>query len=95
MTGLRNVLLAVLLLGSGGLVSTVAYAHEKGDQADIALLRDAAAALKQSRPDLAQALRAFADRETNEVEESAEGDEKEELGDADEPQEARGEPVKR
>ncbi len=95
MTGLRSVLLAVWLLGSSALVSTVAVANEQQDQADVTLLRDAAAALKQSHPDLAQALSAFADRETKELdEESEDGSEKEELGEQDEPQEERSENMK-
>ena len=95
MTGLRRVLLAVLLLGASALVSTGAFAHEKQDQADVQLLRDAAAALRQSHPDLAQGLSQYADMEAKEWDtETEEEREKEEVGEKAEPQEEQREHVK-
>ena len=95
MTGLRRVLLVALLLGASALVSTGAFAHEKQDQADVKLLRDAAAALRQSHPDLAQGLSEYADREAKELdEETEEESEQEEVGEKAEPQEEQRENAK-
>ncbi len=79
MIGLRNITLVALLLGASALVSTGVSAHEKQDAADVKLLRDAATALQQSRPDLAQGLSKLADEEFKELNnESKEESEKEE-----------------
>ena len=95
---LRRVVVGVLLMGSMVFLSTAAFAHEKQTQQDIEdikLLRDAAAVLQQSRPDLAKGLSNYADREAGESDEmTEEQDEKEEMGEMAEPKEERGEHTK-
>ena len=73
MTWLRAGLLAALLWGCSALVPTGVCAHEEDTQEDIQLLHDAAAALQQSHPDLAERLNQYADREARQLDE-AEGE---------------------
>ncbi len=88
----RRSMMGVGVLGSMAVLSAVACAHEEHTQADITLLREAAAVLKASRPDLAQGLSTYADREANEWDEmNKEQQEKEEVGEQREPQDEQGE----
>ena len=70
---MRRMLLAVTL-GCGLWTARDAFAHDPEHEPDIRMLREAAAALKPSRPDLAQRLSEYADHEA-EREEEEEGDE--------------------
>ena len=65
---LRRMGLAVLL-ACGHWMAADAFAHDPEQEPDIRLLRDAAAALTTSRPDLAHALTDYADREAQQAEE--------------------------
>ena len=65
---LRRIGLAVLL-ACGPWMAAGAFAHDPEQEPDIRMLRDAAAALKTSRPDLAHALTDYADREVQQQEE--------------------------
>ena len=57
--------------------STSAFAHgEEHSSADIQILRDAAAALQQSNPELSMKLTKYADREAEEQEEEEEYEKK-------------------
>ncbi len=93
MKAVRGVLLGfVLVVGLATLRPSVSFAHTEHSKTDIKLLRDAASALQQSRPDLATALNAYADRETKELgERLKERGEKEEMGERVEPKNERKE----
>ena len=65
---LRRIGLAVLL-ACGPWMAADALAHDPEQEPDIRLLREAAAALTTSRPDLAKALTDYADREAQQAEE--------------------------
>ncbi len=68
MNGVRGLLIGcVCLVGSAISLPQAAFAHKEHTAADVKLLRDAASALQQSRPDLATALNAYADREAKEL----------------------------
>jgi hypothetical protein len=64
---------AVLLSACGAWTAVDASAHDPEQEPDIRMLRDAAAALKTPRPELAQALSEYADRQAMQSEEE-EGD---------------------
>ncbi len=87
----RDIVLGVLLGLFSVFMPVLSYAHAEHAQADIKLLRDAAAALRQSRPELAKGLNNYADLEMEELNEK---DEKEEIGEKREPKEERGERAK-
>ena len=70
---MRRILLAVVL-GCGLWTASDAFAHDPEQESDIRMLREAAAALQSSRPDLAQRLSEYADHEA-EQEEEEEGNE--------------------
>ena len=70
---MRRMLLAVVL-GCGLWTAGDAFAHDPEQEPDIRMLREAAAALKPSRPDLVERLTEYADHEAEQAEEE-EGDE--------------------
>ncbi len=80
------------LVGSAIVLPSASFAHTEHTEADIKVLRDAASALQQSRPDLASALNAYAEREHKELDELVkEHQEKEEPGERVEPRNEREE----
>ena len=86
---------SVFLVGLGLVRPTASFAHGAHAKADLKLLRDAASALAQSRPDLAQGLNAYANREASEMDERArEAHEKEETGEQVEPRDEQHEQIR-
>lgn len=75
-----RILVAVVFLSTMFVFSNsgLSYAHEEGEHSkgDIQMLRDSAAALKATNPDLSEKLSKYADRETKEESEEAEEHEK-------------------
>ncbi len=70
MKSVRRLFLGMLLLVGWTIGQpSVSFAHTEHIEADIKLLRDAASALQQSRPDLANALGTYADSEAKELDE--------------------------
>ena len=94
MTIFRRMILTMVLVGTLVGVSTVASAREH-TEADIKMLRDAAAALKLPHPDLASGLSQYADKEAQELDQAMkESSEKEEAGEKVEPKDEQGENAK-
>ena len=91
MNNMRGWLIGCIgLVGCALLLPPTSFAHQhhaEHKKADIQLLRDSASALQTSRPDLANGLTAYADRETKELDErmTREEHEKEEPGEKVEP----------
>ncbi|MCX5707097.1 MAG: hypothetical protein NTW13_05545 [Candidatus Omnitrophica bacterium] len=63
MKSLRGVSIIIAIFGAVTLLLGLSYANGENAQADIKLLRDSAVALQVSRPDLAQGLNNYADKE--------------------------------
>jgi len=95
MKSLKGVLVIIAIFGAVSLLYGVSFANEEHTPADIKLLRDAAVALQKSRPDLAQGLNNYADKEAKELEEmTKEKNEKEEVGEKVESKEEQAEAAK-
>ncbi len=89
---LKYVLIGVAVVGVVAMLRTASFAGKEHSEADIKLLKDAAAALGKSNPDLANRLADYANREAGEQEDMAkEKNEKEEAGEKAEPKEERNE----
>jgi len=89
---LRGALILVAIFAALSFMYGLSFANGENTQADIKLLRDAAAALQQSRPDLALQLNHYADREARELGAMTnEKTEKEEVGEKVEPKEEQAE----
>ena len=87
----REMAVGTLLIGAMAGMPAIALAHAEHAEEDIKLLRDAAAALGPSHPDLAMGLSDYADREAEELEEATE---EAEAGETVEPEDERGEDTK-
>lgn len=76
---LKYAFIGVAIIGMVVLLTTASFAEKEHNKADIKLLKDSAAALQQSHPDLAKGLTDYANREAGEQEEmNEEKNEKEE-----------------
>ncbi len=73
MKSLKTMMMGLAATGVIVLLSSVSFANEAQDQAKIAVLNDAAAALVKSNPELSQSLTKFALQEATEKEEKSEG----------------------
>ena len=62
MKALKYVLIGVAMMGIVAVLATASFAEKEHSEADIKLLKDSAAALQQSRPDLAKGLTDYANR---------------------------------
>ena len=84
MKSFKGMVMGLVVGGAIVLLSSVSFADGTQDQAKIAVLNDAAAALAQSNPDLSASLTKFATQEAAEKEEKNEGTEAEEKADKNE-----------
>ncbi len=93
MHSVRSLVMGCLLCVGGSTVfPAVSFAHAEHTQADLKLLKDAAVALQQSRPDLAAALTTYAAREEHELKDMTTAQhEQEERGEKTEPANERKE----
>ena len=88
----RSLAACMVVVGYSLCAPSISWAHAEHAKADIKLLKDAASALQQSRPDLADALTEYAEREGRELHEmTSEAREKEEAGEQGEPKDEREE----